>query len=67
MLLPLPAIIGITAGGGVLLLGIIVIFIAYRRKSQESDRVMKRMQTQMDVLEARVAKECKEGKGLYPK
>ena len=40
---------------------IIIIFIAYRLKSRESDRVMKRMQNQMDTLEAKVAKECKEG------
>ena len=46
---------------GFLVVVIIVIFIAYRLKSRESDRVMKRMQNQMDTLEAKVAKECKEG------
>ena len=61
-ILSLPTIIGIGAGGGILILIIIVVCIAYRQKSRESDRVMKRMQNQMDVLEARVAKECKEGK-----
>ena len=59
--LSLPFIIGIGAGAGILLSIILVIFIAYRRKSQESDRVLKRMQNQMDILEAKVAKECKEG------
>ncbi len=57
----LPMIIGISVGGGLLLLIIIIIFIAYRMKSRESDLVMKRMQNQMDALEAKVAKECKEG------
>jgi len=59
-ILSFPAIIGIAAGGGVLIILIIIIFIAYRQKSQESDRVMKHMQNQMDILEAKVAKECKE-------
>ena len=59
--LSVPMIIGIGAGGGVLILLIIIIFIAYRQKSRESDRVMKRMHQQMDYLESRVAKECKEG------
>jgi len=39
---------------------IIAVCIAYRRKSRERDDVLKRMKNQMDVLEARVAKECKE-------
>ncbi|XP_022901683.1 plexin-A2 [Onthophagus taurus] len=34
--------------------------IAYRRKSTESNRVLKNMQEQMDILELRVAAECKE-------
>ncbi|CAH1393499.1 unnamed protein product [Nezara viridula] len=37
-----------------------VIVIAYRRKSTESNRVLKNMQEQMDILELRVAAECKE-------
>jgi len=36
------------------------IIIAYRRKSGESTRALKNMQEQMDVLELRVAAECKE-------
>ncbi|XP_076304731.1 plexin-A2-like isoform X2 [Tachypleus tridentatus] len=41
----------------------VVVFVAvclYRRKSRESSRVLKSMQEQMDVLELRVAAECKE-------
>ena len=47
------------------ILVIICVLIAYKRKSRESSQVMKRMQSQMDVLEIRVAKECKEGMVLY--
>ena len=39
---------------------VIGILILYRRKSTESTRVLKNMQEQMDVLELRVAAECKE-------
>ena len=39
---------------------VIFILIAYRRKSTESTRVLKNMKDQMDVLELRVAAECKE-------
>ena len=39
---------------------VIGILILYRRKSTESSRVLKNMQEQMDVLELRVAAECKE-------
>jgi hypothetical protein len=55
-------VIAALAGGALLVLFIIVTaLVAYKRKSRENDRVMKRMQNQMDVLEIRVAKECKEG------
>lgn len=60
-LLTLPFLIGIAGGAAVLVTIIVIICVAYRRKSRESDRVMKRMKNSMDVLEARVAKECKEG------
>ena len=61
--LPLPVLVAaIAAGGGILIIIIVIVCIAYRQKSRENERVMKRMQNQMDVLEARVAKECKEGK-----
>jgi hypothetical protein len=60
--LGLPVIIGIAAGAaGLLVTVIVIICVAYTMKSRENVRVMKRMRTQMDVLEARVAKECKEG------
>ncbi|CAG2174047.1 unnamed protein product [Oppiella nova] len=47
---------------GICILFFIVVFILilYRRKSSESSRVLKTMQEQMDVLELRVASECKE-------
>lgn len=51
-------------GGAVGIIVLILIFvaflIAYRRKSTESSRVLKNMQEQMDILELRVAAECKE-------
>lgn len=44
--------------------GLLVVFlallIAYRKKTSESNRVLKNMQEQMDILELRVAAECKE-------
>ena len=43
-----------------LIVTVVVILIAYKRKSSESSRVLKSMQDQMDVLELRVASECKE-------
>ncbi|UYV69642.1 PlexA [Cordylochernes scorpioides] len=55
-----PAIIGVIVGGAILIITVIIILIAYRRKSTESSRVLKNMQEQMDVLELRVASECKE-------
>ncbi len=50
------------AGACCLIIIFIIILILYRRKSTESNRVLKNMQEQMDVLELRVAAECKEGK-----
>lgn len=41
---------------------IIAVLIAYKRKSRDADRTLKRLQLQMDNLESRVALECKEGK-----
>ncbi|KAI9533614.1 Plexin-A4, partial [Dissostichus eleginoides] len=54
------AIIGIAAAGALLILFIVVVLIAYKRKSRESDLTLKRLQMQMDNLESRVALECKE-------
>lgn len=39
---------------------IIGLLIAYKKKTSESNRVLKNMQEQMDILELRVAAECKE-------
>jgi hypothetical protein len=62
-MLGVPFIIGIAAAAaGFLITVIVIICVAYTMKSRESVRVMRRMRNQMDVLEARVAKECKEGK-----
>ena len=58
--LPKPVMIGVAVGAAVLVLIVIAILILYRRKSTESVRVLKNMQEQMDVLELRVAAECKE-------
>ncbi|KAJ8257312.1 hypothetical protein GJAV_G00184240 [Gymnothorax javanicus] len=59
-LLSLPAIVGMGCGGSLLLLAIIGVLIAYKRKSRDADRTLKRLQLQMDNLESRVALECKE-------
>jgi len=58
--LPKPVLIGVTIGSCILILVVIVILIAYKRKSTESNRVLRSMQEQMDVLELCVASECKE-------
>ncbi|KAG8193494.1 hypothetical protein JTE90_003709 [Oedothorax gibbosus] len=55
-----PLLIGVVCGACVLVVAVVLILIAYRRKSTESSRVLKNMQEQMDVLELRVASECKE-------
>lgn len=55
-----PALFGVIAAIIVLLIIFIAFLIAYRRKSTESNRVLKNMQEQMDILELRVAAECKE-------
>lgn len=39
---------------------IVGLLIAYKKKTSESNRVLKNMQEQMDILELRVAAECKE-------
>lgn len=62
--LSVPAIVSIAAAGGLLIIFIVAVLIAYKRKSRESDLTLKRLQMQMDNLESRVALECKEG-GFY--
>jgi len=47
--------------GGAILVIVFIVIIVFIRKSRQSARAVKRMRNQMDVLEARVAKECKEG------
>lgn len=59
--LTLPAMVGLAVGGGLLLLAIAAVLVAYKRKTQDADRTLKRLQLQMDNLESRVALECKEG------
>jgi plexin A len=54
------AIIGASVGVVILLIVFIGLLIAYKKKTSESNRVLKNMQEQMDILELRVAAECKE-------
>ncbi|OWK13987.1 hypothetical protein Celaphus_00000288 [Cervus elaphus hippelaphus] len=58
--LTLPAMVGLAVGGSLLLLAITAVLVAYKRKTQDADRTLKRLQLQMDNLESRVALECKE-------
>ena len=60
-LLPLPAKVGIAAFVVLLVAFIVGVCVMYKRKSKEKDRVYRDMQNKMDLLEAKVAKECKEG------
>ncbi|XP_069180066.1 plexin-A4 isoform X2 [Procambarus clarkii] len=53
-------IIGLSVGAVVLIFILVVCLIVYRQKSNQNSRVLKSMQEQMDVLELRVAAECKE-------
>lgn len=52
--------------GGILAVAVIVVIVfvfllvAYRKKTSKSNRLLKNMQEQMDILELRVAAECKE-------
>ncbi|MCL4117748.1 UNVERIFIED_CONTAM: hypothetical protein GTU68_062946, partial [Idotea baltica] len=58
--LPKQLIIGLSVGAVVLILILVVCLIVYQRKSNQNSRVLKSMQEQMDILELRVAAECKE-------
>ncbi|KAG9345724.1 hypothetical protein JZ751_008868, partial [Albula glossodonta] len=58
--LSITAIMSIAGAGGLLIFIIVVVLIAYKRKSRQSDLTLKRLQMQMDNLESRVALECKE-------
>ncbi|XP_060579456.1 plexin-A2-like isoform X2 [Ruditapes philippinarum] len=59
-ILPLPVIIGLGAGGGVLVLVVIFFVVLWCIKSRENLSMKKKWQIQMDNLEVKVAKECKE-------
>ena len=50
----------ITIGCLIFFIIFIALVIAYRKKTSENNRVLKNMQEQMDILELRVAAECKE-------
>ena len=47
--------------GGAILVVVFIVIVLFMRKSRQSARAVRRMRYQMDILEARVAKECKEG------
>jgi plexin A len=53
-------LIMITVAIIIVIVFIIGLLIAYKKKTSESNRVLKNMQEQMDILELRVAAECKE-------
>jgi len=48
--LPKPVMIGVAVGAAVLLILVIGILILYRRKSTESNRVLKNMQEQVTKI-----------------
>ncbi|KAH8398904.1 hypothetical protein KR222_005983, partial [Zaprionus bogoriensis] len=50
----------VIAGSVIFLLIFVALLVAYRKKTSESNRVLRNMQEQMDILELRVAAECKE-------
>lgn len=59
-LLPKGVLFMLITGACILMLVVVLILIAYRRKASESSRVVKTMQEQMDVLEMKVASEAKQ-------
>lgn len=54
------ALFGAFASVALIFVVFVALLIAYKRKTSESNRVLKNMQEQMDILELRVAAECKE-------
>lgn len=54
------AIFGGSVGLIMLLLVFISLVIAYRKKTSESNRVLKNMQEQMDILEVQMVAECED-------
>ena len=61
-LLPQPIIIGLCVGGSLLVLIVIFFVVLWCIKTRENTSMKKKWQIQMDNLEVKVAKECKEGK-----
>jgi len=64
-----PTLIGGIAGvASFIVLVLIIVCVVIRVRLNASDQHMKKLQGQMDNLEMRVAKECKEGKyqGFMP-
>lgn len=59
-LLPLPVIIGLGVGGSLLILIVIFFIVLWCIKTRENTSMRKKWQIQMDNLEVKVAKECKE-------
>ncbi|XP_055858315.1 plexin-A4 isoform X1 [Episyrphus balteatus] len=51
---------GVIVGVAALFLFFVCLLVAYKKKTSESNRVLRNMQEQMDILELRVAAECKE-------
>lgn len=54
------AFVVVVSGVILLLLIFVALLVAYKKKTSESNRVLRNMQEQMDILELRVAAECKE-------
>lgn len=54
------ALFGVLASVIILILIFVALLVAYKKKTSESNRVLRNMQEQMDILELRVAAECKE-------
>ncbi|KAH3827947.1 hypothetical protein DPMN_129893 [Dreissena polymorpha] len=58
--LPASLIIGLGVGGGVLVIGVVFFVVLWCIKSRENMNMKKKWQIQMDSLEVKVAKECRE-------
>lgn len=58
-----PAVVGVIVGILVVVaVGIFILVCVYRRRAKASDMEVKNMMMQMNQMESRVAKVCKEGK-----
>ena len=54
-------IIWVAVAAVLVIVGLVACLLVFRQKSNQNSRVLKSMQEQMDILELRVAAECKEG------